>query len=99
MDAAEDFAKALEERMQDSAFVAETRVLLGQFAQDDRYFDSIYDRMLGEHPNEFVAVYRGKVVAAHETYAGIVAEIERQGIPVDRAVIRDIETNPTPLIL
>ncbi|MDE2765811.1 MAG: DUF5678 domain-containing protein, partial [Chloroflexota bacterium] len=85
--------------MQDRAFVEETKALLAQANRDADYFDSIYEQVLEEHPDEFVAVYHGKVVAAHKTYEGVVAEIKRQGIRVDLAIIRDFETNPIPLAL
>ena len=99
MGTAEDLAKESDEWMQDSAFVEEVKARLEQFRRDCDYLYSIYDRMLEEHPDEFVAVYHGKVVAAHKTLEGVFAEIRRQGIPPGRAALEFVETNPLPRIL
>ena len=99
MGTAEDHEKAVDALMEDPAFVEEIKASLEQGKRDSDYFYSIYDRMLEEHPDEFVAVYHGKVVAAHKTLEGAFAEIRRQGIPPGRVVLEFVETNPLPRIL
>ena len=59
-----------------------------QFCADVEYFNSIWDQVSKEHPDSYIAVYGGRVVAAHEALKDLLAQMDREGAPRNFTVVR-----------
>jgi len=73
--------------------------LLQEFRETARALSSEHPRLIEEYPNQWVAVYRGKVAAHAETFNAVLAKMKRKKIPPGRAIVRFIEKNQRTLIL
>lgn len=70
-----------------------------QFCKDDDYLASVWEKMIEEHPNCHIAVYKEKVVATGELLADVLAELDDKGVPRRLAVIQFTSTEPLLVIL
>lgn len=59
-----------------------------QFCDDVEYFNSIWDQVSKEYPDSYIAVYGGRVVAAHEALNDLLAQMDREGVPRNFTVVR-----------
>ena len=70
-----------------------------QFCEDSDYLNSIWPQVRKEYPDRFVAVYKGEIVAEHETLDGVLAEMDGKGVPKNHAVLRYVSNKPRRRIL
>ena len=70
-----------------------------RFCDDVDYFNSIWDQVSEEHPDSYVAVYGGRVVAVRKALNDLIAELEHQGVPRNSAVVRYYSSEPALWIL
>ena len=70
-----------------------------QFCDDVEYFNSIWDQVSKEHPDSYIAVYRGRVVAVHEVLNDLLAQMDREGVPRNFTVVRYASSKPELWIL
>ena len=70
-----------------------------QFCEDSSYLTSIWPQVRKEHPDHFVAVYEGEIVAANKTLKGVLTEMDGKGIPKNHAVLRYVSKKPRRMIL
>ena len=60
---------------------------------------SDHPRLIDLYPNQWVAVYDGKVTAHGKTLDSVLEEMRRKGIPQGRTIVRYIDRNERTLIL
>ena len=70
-----------------------------QFCKDVDYFNSVWPAVRSQHPDRYVAVYKGRVVANHRTLSGVLEAMDADGIPKHQAVLRYIASKPRKMIL
>jgi len=56
-------------------------------------------RMIQEHPQEWVAVFDGRVRAADKSFNKLMGEIDKQGIPRGEVLVRFIDKSERIMIL
>ena len=59
-----------------------------QFCADVEYLDSHWDRVAETYPDSYIAVYGGRIVAAHEALKDLLAQMDREGAPRNFTVVR-----------
>ena len=60
---------------------------LRHFGDDTDFFASVYDKLIQEYPNHWVAVFRGAVVGVEETPEKLFESLRAKQIPAARAVV------------
>jgi hypothetical protein len=72
---------------------------LRQYAKSARVFSSKHPRLIDEHNNKWVCVYKGKIAAVEDSFQSLTTAIEAQNIPPQETVIRHIDREERTLIL
>ena len=72
---------------------------LQDFRRAARVFSSRHPRLIDEYPNQWVAVYRGKVKAHGSTLNSVVSQVDKLGLPRESVVVRFIDRSQRTLIL
>jgi len=72
---------------------------LQRFRQAARALSSDQPRLIDKYPDQWVAVYRGKVAAHASTLPAILAKMRSKRIPKAHAIVRYIEKNKRTMIL
>ena len=70
-----------------------------QFCNDGDYLTAIWAQVRKQHPDSYVAAYKGEIVAAHKTLKGILAEMDNKGVPKNHAVLRYVSRKPRRMVL
>ena len=70
-----------------------------QYCEDSDYLNSILPQMRKEHPDQFVAVYKGEIVATHKTLKGVIAAMDAKGVPKNHSALRYVSKKPRRMIL
>lgn len=70
-----------------------------QFGRDVDYFNSIWQQVKKDYPEQYVAVYRGEIVATHAKLKKLLAVLEGKGVSGKHAVVRFVRSKNRPLIL
>jgi len=77
----------------------EIREGLAQFNKDHNWLSEYHAELLEKYPDQWVAVFKEKIVGAGPDLNQIIEDLRGQGIDTGRVAISLIETNPRPLIL
>jgi hypothetical protein len=72
---------------------------LGSFRQTARILSSDHPRLIDEYPRQWIAAYEGKVRVAGRTLNSVLSQVEKQGLPKQRVIIRYIDKNQRTMIL
>ena len=72
---------------------------LRSFRKAAQVLSSDHPRLIDQYPKEWVAIYRGEVVAHGRTLDAVLKAVKRKGIPQERTIIHYIETNQRTMIL
>ena len=67
---------------------AETEAWLKQMEQIREFWAKHYQELRQKYPDQFVAIYEGKVVAVAEDLQNLVQQVEQQGISIPQTDIR-----------
>ena len=70
-----------------------------QFCEDGNYLSAIWPQVRKEYPDQYVAVYKGAIVASHKTLKGVLTKMDDKGVPKNRAVLRYAFKKPRRMIL
>ena len=68
-----------------------------QRQKDLDFIQSNSKELIKQYPDQWVAVYREKLIAADPTSEGVQKKLEAQGIPGDEAYLEFVYTGPRPL--
>jgi hypothetical protein len=71
---------------------------LTDFADAASVLSSDQPRLIDEHPDEWVGVYKGDIIAAKELPA-LMAQLTNKGIPPENAIVRFIDREEKTLLL
>ncbi len=69
------------------------------FRKSSLLFSSHHKRMINLYPEEWVAVYNGKVEAHDQNYDNVLSQIDKKGIPRQLILIRYITKQQSSMIL
>lgn len=72
---------------------------MAQFSRDSRYLASIRSELREQHPDCWVAVYGGEVVAAGPVLSEVLSKVVDQGIPRGNVALEYISKEPMMLIV
>lgn len=72
---------------------------LREFSRSAETLSNNQTRFVSEHPSKWIGVYQGQVSAKADDLSSLMAELERQGIPLGDTIVRFIEENQRTLIL
>jgi uncharacterized protein DUF5678 len=72
---------------------------LQKFRKAAQALSSDHPRLIEKYPNQWVAVYRGKVAAHAPTLPAILGKLKRKKIPQQHTIVRYIEKNKRTMIL
>lgn len=70
-----------------------------QFCTDSDYLNSIWPQVREKYQDEYVAVYRGKIVAEHADLKQVLIVLKEKGVPSNHTVIRFVSKKPRRMIL
>jgi len=70
--------------------VEQAREDLLQFERDFHYFATIYEELKTDHPDGWVSIYRGEVIAIDSSIDRVIDALERRGISPAHAVVQHI---------
>ena len=70
-----------------------------QFCKDSDYLSSIWTQVRRDYPDQYVAVYEGRIVAADGTLRGVLKRMDSEGVPKNHTVLRFASKNPRRMIL
>lgn len=72
---------------------------LQEFSDSAQLLSKQWERLAEKYPMEWVCFHRGEVSANSKSLDALMEEMSNRGIPVNRAVIRFIDTKQKTLIL
>ncbi len=72
---------------------------LSQFRETSKMLSSKNPRMNEEYPDQWVALFDGKVQASGMSMERVLHEIDKKEIPRGRVIVRFIEKNPRTMVL
>jgi hypothetical protein len=72
---------------------------LQRFRKAAQALSADHPRLIDKYPNQWVAVYDGKVAAHASTLPAILGKIKRKRIPQAHTIVRYIEKNKRTMIL
>ena len=70
-----------------------------EFAEAAKVLSSDHPRLIDEHPSHWVGVYRGHVAASAKSLVSLMTQLDRKGIPREKAIVRFIDREERTLIL
>lgn len=70
-----------------------------QFGRDVDYFNSIWAQTRKDYPDQYVAVYKGQIVATHKKLEKLLAMMDDKDVPANHAVVRFAASKRKPRIL
>ena len=72
---------------------------LQAFAESVQVLSHADTKLLNDYPQQWVAVYDGKVASHGDSLEVVIGELETSGVPRDSVIIRYMEREPRTLIL
>ena len=72
---------------------------LRSFRRTARILSSNHPRLINRYPNQWVALHRGRVRASGRTFASVMAQIDKKGLPREHVIVRFIDKNQRTMIL
>ncbi len=72
---------------------------LARFQRDADYFESHYEQLLREYPEQWVAVFNQTVVGTASDFDALLETLDQAGIPIERALIERVTAEEDILIL
>lgn len=70
-----------------------------QFCIDSDYLNSIWAQVKKDYPDQYVAVYKGQIVATHKNLKKLLAMMDDKDVPANHAAVRFAAKKPRKLIL
>ena len=67
--------------------------------RDDAFWKKNYKRLLGQYPDQWVAVRDGEVIATSGDLLDIIARIREHGLEPSQVWLQYLDPHPLPMIL
>jgi hypothetical protein len=78
---------------------AEEARQMQQFSKDARKLSAQHQELTKQYPDEYVAMYRGKIAAHGPDLPAVLEELDRKGVPRGRTAVRFLATANLTFIL
>ena len=72
---------------------------LQEFSESAQMLSETKNQLMETHPQQWVAVYQGKVVAQASTIDAVMTKVDSKNLPRDSVIVRFIDTEPRTMIL
>jgi len=72
---------------------------LRSFRRTALALSSNHPRLIDRYPNQWVALHRGRVRASGRTFASVMVQIDKKGLPREHVIVRFIDKNQRTMIL
>ena len=72
---------------------------IARFQRDVDYFESHYEQLLREHPEQWVAIFNQAVVGTDSDFDALLETLDQAGIPIESALIERVTSEEDILIL
>jgi hypothetical protein len=72
---------------------------LKAFSRSARSLDKHFPDLVDRYPEQWVAVFSGKVRAHGPTFSEVMKKIDQEGLPRDRTIVRFIDKGERAMIL
>ena len=72
---------------------------LARFQQDSDYFESRYEELLQQYPEQWVAILNQAVVGSDTNLDRLLSRLDEEGIPIEKALIEHVTAEEDVLIL
>lgn len=72
---------------------------IDRFQRDVDYFESRYEQLLQEHPEQWVAIFNQAVVGTDSDFDALLDALDKAGIPIEKALIEHVTAEEDVLIL
>lgn len=72
---------------------------IARFQRDVDYFESRYEQLLQEHPEQWVAIFNQAVVGTDTDFDALLETLDQAGIPIEKALIEHVTAEEDVLIL
>jgi hypothetical protein len=69
------------------------------FSRSTKLLASNYSRFLDDNPNEWIAIYDGKLRATAKSHDALLSKLKKQGLPANETLVRFIDASGQKLIL
>lgn len=63
---------------------------LERFKKDTAYYEAHHEELLGKYPEQWVAIYNQQVVGASSDYEQLLADVEENGVPIERTLFKHL---------
>jgi hypothetical protein len=91
-----DDANSILDQLGDPADVARE---LREFRRAARSLSDQYPQLVDRYPDQWVAIFNGKVRAHGQSFQDVMEQIEREGLPRERTVVRFMDKSDRAMIL
>ena len=72
---------------------------LDRFQQDIDYYESCYEELLQQYPEQWVAILNRTVVGSDTDLDRLLSRLNSEGIPIEKALIEHVTAEEDVLIL
>ena len=72
---------------------------LQRFQRDIDYYEACHEELLNRYPEQWVAIFDEQVAGTDHDVERLLAQLEEQGTPLDRALIKRLTTKEELFIL
>lgn len=72
---------------------------IARFQQDVNYFESCYEELLQQFPEQWVAILNQAVVGSDTDLDRLLSRLNSEGIPIEKALIEHVTAEEEVLIL
>ncbi len=72
---------------------------LARFQQDVDYYESRYEELLQQYPEQWVAILNRTVVGSDTNLDRLLSRLDAEGIPIEKALIEHVTAEEDVLIL
>lgn len=78
---------------------AEVWAELMEFTHSAQLLSETSARLMDEYPQQWVAVFNGRVASAADSFQEILQQVDAHNLPRDKIIVRYIDREPKTLIL
>ena len=72
---------------------------LARFQQDVDYYESCYEELLQQYPEQWIAIYKQRVVGNDTDLDRLLKRLNQAGVPIEKALIEHVTAQDEVFIL
>jgi len=85
--------KLLQKALESVGGLEKYKEIRRQFSEDLAFIDDNRDKLLEEHNETWIAVYKSQIIAHGKNYNNVLSQIEKQDLPAGQVPIRYLSTH------